>query len=142
MARTYLIRQLAAACVVLAAVVALVLVAVPAKAVPSLEASRFMAAAGLQTFESFTVTCATTATPIVPTTGVNFGELYCENNSSTSVFYGGAATDGLVTTSNSPCISTTSASCLRSAFSMSVARGKAACIVASGTVVIKCLGGT
>lgn len=108
-----------------------------ANSIPSLEAVRSLPAAGFQKFESFSVTCAATATEIKPTTDLAFNSLYCENNSTTSVFVGGSS----VTTSNAPCISTTSATCLRSSVSAEVARGLPYCVVASGTQAIKCLAG-
>ena len=67
--------------------------------------------------------------------------LYCENNSTTSVFWGWPVSATL-DTSVAPCISTTTASRLRSSLSLDVKRSSGlACKVASGTQVIKCVAG-
>jgi hypothetical protein len=94
-------------------------------------------AAGLQKLENFTVSCSTDATAIAPSTGLNFQTAYCENNSATSIFYGGST----VTTSD-VCLSTSSATCLRSSLSIEAARGQLYCRVASGTASLKCIGGS
>lgn len=108
-----------------------------AGAFPSLELVRQVPASGLPKLVPFSITCTTDATEIKPATDVNFGELYCENMSSTSVFYG----DSTVTTSNAPCVQTTAATCPKTYFSLPVQRGVPHCIVASGTQAIKCLAG-
>lgn len=137
MHRAYVVRQALAALIVLGAVVALIVLAVPARAVsvPSLESLRAVPAAVTQ-FESFSVTCATAAggTIIAPATGFNFTSVYCENNSATTVYIGGSEV-----TSSSPCISTASATCLKSSISADVQRGALFCLGASSQA-IKCLG--
>ena len=110
---------------VFGAVVAVALYAFAALAIP------------LQTATNFTVTCANTATAIGSTLD-GFAAIYCQNMSSTSVFLGGSN----VTTSNAPCISTTAATCSKSDFSWDINKGGApSCIVASGTVTLKCIAG-
>jgi hypothetical protein len=92
----------------------------------------------LQTATSFTVSCGTSATTITGTGIDGYNSLYCQNMSSTSVFLGGSG----VTTSNAPCISTTSGTCAKPDFSWDVSRSAApSCIVASGTVTLKCIAG-
>ena len=67
--------------------------------------------------------------------------LYCENNSTTTVFWGWPV-NATLDTAVAPCISTTTASCLRSSLSLDVKRSSGlACKVASGTQVIKCVAG-
>lgn len=94
-------------------------------------------AAPLSTATQFTVACATTET-IIGSTQDGYASIYCQNMSSTSVFLGGVG----VTTANAPCISTTAATCAKPDFSWDVTRSAAPkCIVASGTVTLKCIAG-
>jgi len=132
MRRTFILGAFA-----VALLIGVALVPARASSIPSLVAAQQVPASGFQNFEAFSVTCATTATAIAPSSGMNFQSVYCENNSATSVFVGGSG----VTTS-APCISTTSATCLRSSLSADAARGAPYCLVASGTQAIKCLGGS
>jgi hypothetical protein len=134
---TRIARHILAVGIIVGAIAGMLFVSRPANAValPNLQLVSQMPAA-FQTFESFEVTCADTATAIAPASGLNFTSVYCENNSATSVFIGGSG----VLTTTAPCISTTAATCLRSTFSADVARGKAYCLVASGTQAIKCHG--
>ncbi|MEK9809478.1 MAG: hypothetical protein VW362_03455 [Candidatus Nanopelagicales bacterium] len=64
--------------------------------------------------------------------------VYCENNSTRPVYYGGSQT----TSSNAPAVCTDTATCLRSSFSMDVRKGQlVADAVDGGTVTLKCIGG-
>jgi hypothetical protein len=69
---------------------------------------------------------------------VGHAEIFCENRSTTSVFYGGA-TDDL--DSVAPCISTDTANCQRDAFRFSVRKGILAADTASGTATLYCTEG-
>ncbi len=96
-----------------------------------------LAGNALQTATNFVITCATTPTPIASPDG-GFNGFYCQNMSATSVFLGGSA----VTTTTAPCISTTSGTCAKPDFSWDVSQGATpSCVVASGTVALKCISG-
>lgn len=93
---------------------------------------------------TFTITCDTT-TAGVPITdaggGIAWSDVYCENNSTTSAFWGWP-TSGTLDTAVAPCISTTTANCLGSSFSVPAGRYSGlACKTASSTAVLKCNAG-
>lgn len=91
-------------------------------------------AGSLRTAKDFTTTCTTTATQIVG--GDGFASLYCDNNSTTSVFLGGADVD-----TTGLCISTNSSNCPRRDLPADFGYGALYCRVASGTQAINCLAG-
>lgn len=95
---------------------------------------------------SFSVSCDTTAAgvPIVdsPADGSNWSSLYCENNSTTSVFWGFGQLNGTAfDTAKAPCISTSSASCLSNGFSVDVKRGAFLCKTSAGSATLLCNAG-
>lgn len=92
----------------------------------------------LHTAKSFQVTCATTATAITATDVDGFASVYCDNNSSTSVYLGGSDVGN---SSTNICISTSSASCPRRDLPADYTIGALYCRVASGTQAIQCLAG-
>ena len=117
----------------LLAVLPFVALLVLSVALPSARSS----AAMMSTATNFTVTCATTATTIGSSQD-GYHAIYCQNNSATSVFLGGSS----VTTATAPCISTTAGTCAKPDFSWDVDRtATPSCIVASGTVTLKCIAG-
>lgn len=78
-------------------------------------------------------------TDAVQCSGSNgYVEIFCENRSTTSVFYG-SATDDI--DSVGPCISTDTASCGRDAFRFSVRTGQLGADTASGTATLYCTEG-
>ena len=87
---------------------------------------------------NFTITCATAATPIAGGTAGTFKQVYCENNTATSVFYGGS---NVGSATPNPCISTTGATCLNAFFSQAVMDKGVFCRVAAATQAIGCIGG-
>lgn len=90
----------------------------------------------LHTAKSFQVTCSTTATLI--SGGDGHQTVYCDNNSTTSVFIGGAD----VVAANGVCLSTTTANCPRRDLPpLDFASGALYCRVAASTQVISCLSG-
>lgn len=81
----------------------------------------------------YAVTCGTTATQI-NTVGGN--SLWCDNNSTTSVFLGGSDVD-----TTGICISKDAANCPRRDVPADFGSGALFCRVASGTVTLQCLAG-
>lgn len=112
------------------AIVALAAVAIFAVAAMGLGGS-------LQTARGFSVVCGTTAT-LIQGTGVDgYSSIWCDNNSTTSVFLGGPG----VNTSHI-CISTNSSNCPRRDLPWDVSlSAQPSCLVATGTVTLKCLSG-
>jgi putative hemolysin len=90
----------------------------------------------LSSAKSFSVTCATTATAITGSGVDGYASVYCDNNSTTSVFVGGSdvGTSGI-------CISKDSANCPRRDLPADFEVGSLYCRVASGTQAINCLTG-
>jgi hypothetical protein len=68
----------------------------------------------------------------------HYVEIFCENRSTTSVFYG-SATDDL--DSVAPCVSTDTANCQRDAFRFSVRNGQLGADTASGSATLYCTEG-
>jgi hypothetical protein len=89
----------------------------------------------LHTAKSFQVTCSTSATAIAG--GDGYQSIWCDNNSTTSVFVGGSD----VASSNNICISTNTSNCPRRDLPADYAHGALYCRVASGTQAISCLAG-
>lgn len=89
----------------------------------------------LSSAKSFQVTCATTATAIMG--GEGYQSIWCDNNSTTSVFVGGAD----VASSNNICLSTNTSNCPRRDLPADYAHGALYCRVAAGTQAISCLAG-
>lgn len=96
---------------------------------------------------AFNVTCDTTAAGVpidsgVATDALAWNTLYCENLTTSSVFYGpldaGAAT---FTNANHPCLSTTSSTCAKSTFSIDVKRSAQWRCKSAGSVVLTCIAG-
>lgn len=81
----------------------------------------------------YAVTCGTTAVQINTNSG---NSLWCDNNSSTSVFVGGSDVD-----TTGICISKDAANCPRRDLPADYASGALYCRVASGTVTLQCLVG-
>ena len=69
---------------------------------------------------------------------VGHAEIFCENRSTTPVYYGGAADD---LDSVAPAICTDTASCGRDAFRFSIRKGLLAADTASGTATLYCTEG-
>lgn len=93
----------------------------------------------LQTARAFTVDCDVTPTLLKSPLLDGYNSIWCDNNSTTSVFLGGPG----VSTTNSLCISKDAASCPRRDVSWDVSlSAQPSCIVAGpGTVTLKCLSG-
>lgn len=85
----------------------------------------------------FSVSCATSATSVVPSTGAGIEDAFIWNNSTTPVYVGGSA----VGTSTGIPICTDTASCVQSSIALSVVRGGVYCKVSSGTVSVRVLSG-
>lgn len=95
---------------------------------------------------SFSISCDTTSAgvPVVEATSeaYTWNSLYCENNSTTSVFWGFGQTNGTAfDTAKAPCISTTSSSCLSNGFSIDAFKGSVRCKTASGSATLLCNAG-
>lgn len=90
----------------------------------------------LHTAKDFTVTCSTSPTLITATGVDGFDSVYCDNNSTTSVFLGGADVD-----TTGLCISTNTSNCPRRDMPADYARGALYCTVAASTQAINCLAG-
>jgi hypothetical protein len=85
----------------------------------------------------FSVSCATSATSVVPSTGAGIEDAFIWNNSATPVYVGGSS----VGTSTGIPICTDTASCVQSSIALSVVRGGVYCKVSSGTVSVRVLSG-
>lgn len=90
----------------------------------------------LYTAKDFSVTCSTSATLITASGVDGYQSLYCDNNSTTSVFLGGADVD-----TSGLCISTNTANCPRRDMPADYGYGALYCRVASGTQAVNCLAG-
>jgi hypothetical protein len=107
---------------------------------PLVDAMPGLTSGPVSTMISFTVTCDTTVGGVTVqdnAEGPNWSTLYCENNSTTTVYWGGAD----VAAADSPCISTTSANCLKSSFSVDARRGSIKCLTAASSATLKCNAG-
>jgi hypothetical protein len=85
----------------------------------------------------FSVTCATSATPVVPSSSAGIEDAFIWNNSAIPVYVGGSS----VGTSTGIPICTDTASCVQSSIALSVVRGGVYCKVSSGTVSVHVLSG-
>ncbi len=99
-----------------------------------LEVARTMPAASGLVIDSFTVTCATTATEITPGTGELMHDFACVNTSATDVAVGDSGI-AAPASANSPVISTSAAA---GAVWQPGAAGGGYCRVDSGTVTLYC----
>lgn len=90
----------------------------------------------LYTAKDFTVTCTTSPTLITATGVSGYNSVYCDNNSTTSVFLGGADVD-----TTGLCISTNTSNCPRRDMPADYAYGALYCTVAASTQAINCLAG-
>jgi len=91
-------------------------------------------AGSLATAKDFTITCDTDGEQVKG--GDGFSSVYCDNNSSTSVFIGGVDVD-----TTGLCISKDTANCPRRDLPGDFGYGALYCKVASGTQAIHCLAG-
>lgn len=124
----------------------LVLVAYPAQSGPEIGLEYARAIPGvpgpLNALKSCTVAVDNNpdgGTDLVQCSGTaGYSEIFCENRSSTAVYYGNR-TDDL--DSVAPCISNDSATCGRDAFRFSVRNGQLGADTASGSVTLYCTEG-
>jgi hypothetical protein len=85
----------------------------------------------------FSVSCSTSATAVVPSTGAGIEDAFIFNSSSTPVYIGGSS----VGTSTGIPVCSDTATCVGTSLAINAVRGAVYCRVSSGTVSVRVLSG-